>query len=209
MSMNKTTRMKISKLSLLLGSTVSGKVLASGAAIITYAPTPPPVPITPTAAPLAGAVGEAIQVPTLGGAALMVLSFILAVVAVRIIKAQKASGTNLVAFVTAATSLIVGAGGITLASSPVEAVVTPTEIPMTEDGGELFVTFPDIYYWAVNSASKPMTISKITVINSSCSLEGQPSGALNDGAPVGQCAVNMDIEPGDYCEIKISCPPPP
>jgi exosortase sorting signal-containing protein len=202
MSMNKTTRMKISNLGLLLAGTVSGKVLAgSGAGTITYAPTLP-VPITPTAAPLAGAVVEAIQVPTLGGAALMILSFVLAVVAVRIIKAQKSSGTNLVAIVTAATSLAVGAGGLSLVSTPSEA--TEIEIVMDlEDGGVLLLESYGPTYIAENGTSKAMTISAITVNEApSCGILGQQD---NGGTQVPDCAVGLDIESGDFCQITIIC----
>jgi exosortase sorting signal-containing protein len=204
MSMNNTIRMKISNLGLLLAGTVSGKVLAGDAGSIIYAPgalpAPPPV------------VADAIQVPTLGGAALMVLSFVLAVVAVRIIKSQKASGTNLVAIVTAATSLIVGAGGISLVSTPLEA--TEVTIFMTaEDGGVLTLSNTNTAYSAVNNTSKTMTISAINVTDSdNCMVGEQPvnggtvtNGGLNGGALVGDCAVDMDIEPGDFCEIIITC----
>ncbi|MEH6589098.1 MAG: midcut-by-XrtH protein [Halioglobus sp.] len=209
--MKKITRMKISSLGLLLLNAVSNKVLAGDAGSIIYAPgalpAPPPPPI----------VAEVMQVPTLGGAALMVLSFILAVVAVRVIKSQKASGTNLIAIVTAATSLVVGAGGLSLVSSSVEATIAVIEMT-EEDGGVLIIPIENEYYAVENNTAKPMTISGITVVNEDYCMVGEideqrdggviePIPPTPAGSYVGECVVDMEIPPGDYCEIIISCYP--
>lgn len=163
----------------------SSTASAGGAGSITYGP-------------------GSLEIPTLGGSALIALALLLAVIAFRVLRTQQHSGVNLVVALTAATALASGVGGINLIS---DAKARPSQ-EMEDIGGGDVELFPGLnqIFNGTEASQKILSID----LHPDCFIDDFDNGggprALNGGG-VGQCddSPSTDVPPGSYCELPIAC----
>ena len=153
-------------------------------------------------------------VPTLGGTALIALSVLMLVVAVRVLKGQKHAGANLVAVITTASALALGVGGIGMVTDAYADMIQVVKL-VDANGGE--IQAPEGPSMVVNSTEQTQNLIAINA-DPGCfigdiangGIDGGINGGMNGGGEgnyVGECSdsPSTTLEPGDFCDIFVFC----
>jgi len=153
-------------------------------------------------------------VPTLGGTALIALSILMLIVAVRVLKGQKHIGAKLVAVATTASALALGVGGIGMVTDAYADMIQVVEL-VDANGGE--IQAPEGPSMVVNSTEQTQNLIAINA-DPGCfigdiangGIDGGINGGMNGGGEgnyVGECSdsPSTTLEPGDFCDIFVFC----
>lgn len=139
-------------------------------------------------------------IPTMGGGALMMLSVLLAVIAVRVMRSGKHKAVNMTVALAAILSLVSGAGGVHLISD----AIAGEGITINNPNGATRSVFPG-FNQVRNESGVLQRVSDIS-LNSDCS---QVFDAENGGGKdsVGDCSVSpsSEIPDGRSCDLIIDC----
>ena len=138
--------------------------------------------------------GPATAVPTIGGAMLILLAFMLAFAAFTALRNRSGSLNSVMLTACLLGSLVSAASGVSLVRR-VDAAVAAT--PIVDAQGETLPIQAGSLNEFVNNAGVPMTVQAISLPPADC-----PPATATGGA--GQCALNLRLEENASCEIDCS-----
>ena len=152
---------------------------------------------------------SSVSVPMLGGAGLVVLSALLALVAVRFLKDRKRSGGQFMVLALAASVLATGGSGLKLIN---DAIAIPASVLLSNSSGGA-VDIPDQGYSLVlNNTGTTQRITNLSA-EPECFFEPPGNGGNgginggNGGDYRGTCSDSPPTVLGDqeYCEVFVCC----
>ena len=139
----------------------------------------------------------ATAVPTLGGASLLLLAGLMAIVAVRILRAHTGPGSAWLVAAALTTALAAGGSGIKLVSDA-QAVPNPS---MENDGGGT-VVIPGEGSWDIaNNSSVPQFILNLNA-GTGCDFT---TGDGNGGLGLCNDDPSTEVGVGQFCAVFVSC----
>lgn len=169
-------------------------------------PTPPSISLSPLAS----------SIPTLGNAMLLLLALFLAVVAVRILRANPSGGNRVAGVVLVAGLMAVAAGGTVVVNGvrALNAGAPPSVTLFDQEGGGTVVLEARNRNFLAQVANATSVSQQVTAVNPGlCSLEPNNNAGITipqlpEGSQeAGTCEVGLVIPSGDYCAIEFfDCP---